>query len=62
MAALNAVAQKDNTRLVLDNILFATDFSPSSEGMFGYGLPLARHFRGTMTVVPSLALAPCSAA
>lgn len=56
MAALNAVAQKDNTRLVLDNILFATDFSPSSEGMLRYGLALARHFRGKIHVIPALAM------
>jgi len=35
--------QKERTRLVLTNILFATDFSPSSEMALKYALALARH-------------------
>ena len=37
----------------LDNILFATDFSPASEVGLRYALALARHYHGNIYMVPA---------
>ena len=47
--------QKEQTRLVLNNILFATDFSPSSEMALRYALTLARHYHAKIHIIQALA-------
>jgi nucleotide-binding universal stress UspA family protein len=49
------------TRLALDNILFATDFSPASEVGLRYALALARHYHGNIYMVPAVAVDPVEA-
>ena len=52
MELLDAVrTQKERTRLVLNNILFATDFSPSSEMALRYALTLARHYHAKIHII-----------
>lgn len=48
--------QQETGRLVLDNILFATDFSPASEVGLRYALALARHYHGKISMVPAVAM------
>jgi nucleotide-binding universal stress UspA family protein len=48
--------QQERTRLVLDSILFATDFSPASEFGLRYALALARHYHGQIYMVPAVAM------
>ena len=48
--------QKERTRLVLNNILFATDFSPSSEMALRYALTLARHYHAKIHIIQAVAL------
>jgi nucleotide-binding universal stress UspA family protein len=48
--------QQEKARLVLDNILFVTDFSPASEVGSRYALALARHYHGKIYVVPAAAM------
>jgi len=48
--------QKEKTRLVLNNILFATDFSPSSEMALKYALALARHYHAKIHIIQAVAL------
>jgi len=50
--------RQKQTRLVLDNILFATDFSPASEVGLRYALALGRHYRGNIFMVPAVAVDP----
>jgi nucleotide-binding universal stress UspA family protein len=50
--------QQRRTRLALDNILFATDFSPASEVGLRYALALARHYHGNIYMVPATAVDP----
>jgi nucleotide-binding universal stress UspA family protein len=57
MKALEGIRMhQERTRLVLDNILFATDFSPASEAGLRYGLALARHYQGKIYMVPAVAM------
>ena len=57
MELLDAVrTQKERTRLMLNNILFATDFSPSSEMALRYALTLARHDHADIHIIQALAL------
>ena len=57
MKALKEIGtQRDGARLVLDNILFATDFSPVSEVGLRYALALARHYQGKIYMVPAVAM------
>ena len=57
MKALKEIGtQQEGTRLVLDNILFATDFSPSSEVGLRYALALARQYQGKIYMVPAVAM------
>ena len=44
---------RETARLVLDNILFATDFSLASEVGLRYALELARHYHGKLHIVPA---------
>jgi len=53
--------QQEGKRLVLDNILFATDFSPASEVGLRYALALARHYQGKIYIVPAVAMDPVEA-
>src|SRR5689334_6393546 len=46
--------QRETSRLVLDNILFATDFSPASEVGLRYALALARHYHGRIHIAPAV--------
>ncbi|MBS1851492.1 MAG: universal stress protein [Acidobacteria bacterium] len=48
--------QEETGRLVLDSILFATDFSPSSEVGLRYALALARHYHSKIYMVPAVAM------
>ena len=48
--------QQETGRLVLDKILFATDFSPTSEVGLRYALALARHYHGKIYIVPAVAM------
>ena len=48
--------QQEGARLVLDNILFATDFSPASEVGLRYALALTRHYHGKIYTVPAVAM------
>lgn len=48
--------QGETSRLVLDNILFATDFSPASEVGLRYALALARHYHGKIYMVPAVSM------
>jgi len=57
MELLDAVrTQKERTRLMLNNILFATDFSPSSEMALRYALTLARHYHAEIHIIQAVAL------
>lgn len=57
MKALKEIGtQRDGTRLALDNILFATDFSPASKVGLRYALALARHYQGKIYMVPAVAM------
>lgn len=57
MELLDGVStQKERTRLVLNNILFATDFSPSSEMALKYALGLARHYHAKIHIIQAVAL------
>ena len=57
MELLDGVStQKERTRLVLNNILFATDFSPSSEMALKYALTLARHYHAKIHIIQAVAL------
>ena len=57
MKALKEIGtRRDGTRLVLDNILFATDFSPASKVGLRYALALARHYQGKIYMVPAVAM------
>jgi nucleotide-binding universal stress UspA family protein len=42
---------RETARLVLDNILFATDFSLASEVGLQYALALARHYHARLSIV-----------
>jgi nucleotide-binding universal stress UspA family protein len=48
--------QCQTSRLVLDNILFATDFSPASDVGLGYALALARRYQGKVYMVPAVSM------
>jgi nucleotide-binding universal stress UspA family protein len=48
--------RKRRARLVLDNILFATDFSTASDVGLSYALALARYFHGKIYMVPAAAM------
>ena len=48
--------QQEKARLVFDNILFVSDFSPASEVGSRYALTLARHYHGRIYVVPAAAM------
>jgi len=48
--------RREKARLVLDNILFANDFSPASEVGLRYALMLARHYHGKIYIVPAAAM------
>jgi len=48
--------RQDTNRLVMDNILFATDFSPASEVGLRYALKLARHYHGKLYIVPAVSM------
>jgi nucleotide-binding universal stress UspA family protein len=50
--------RQKQTRLVLDNILFTTDFSPASEVGLRYALALARHYHGNIFMVPAVVVDP----
>lgn len=52
--------QPERMRLVLDKILFLTDFSPSSEVALHYALALARQYDGKIYIVHTVALEPSS--
>ena len=57
MKALKEIGTlREGTRLVLDNILIATDFSPASEVGLRYALALARHYQGKIYIVPAVAM------
>lgn len=57
MKALKEIGtQQEKIRLVLDNILFATDFSAASEVGLGYALALARHYHAKTYLVPAVAV------
>jgi nucleotide-binding universal stress UspA family protein len=57
MEALNRIwKQQERTRLVLDNILFATDFSPASAVGLRYALALARHYLAKIYMIPAVAM------
>lgn len=47
---------QDTGRLVLDKILFATDFSPASQVGLRYTLALARHYQSKLYIVPAVAM------
>ena len=55
MRVLERVEQKtrETARLVLDNILFATDFSLASEVGLRHALALARQYHGKLYIVPA---------
>jgi nucleotide-binding universal stress UspA family protein len=48
--------QRETSRLILDNILFATDFSPASEVGLRYAVALARHYHGKIHIVPAVSV------
>ena len=48
--------QEEKNRLALDNILFATDFSPASAVGFKYALAMARHYHSKVSIVPAVAM------
>lgn len=48
--------QSEGMRLALDKILFATDFSPSSEVALRYALALSRHYDSKLYVVHAVAM------
>lgn len=48
--------QRETSRLVLDNIIFATDFSPASEVGLRYALMLARRYHSKIYMVPAVAM------
>ena len=48
--------RREKARLVLDNILFATDFSPASEVGLRYALMMARHYHAKIYMVPAAAM------
>lgn len=56
MRVLERVEQKtrETARLVLDNILFATDFSLASEVGLRHALALARQYHGKLYIVPAV--------
>ena len=57
MELLDGVStQKERTRLVLNNILVATDFSSSSEMALKYALALARHYHAKVHIIQAVAL------
>lgn len=45
--------RKEKARLVLDNVLFATNFSLASEVGLRYALALARHYHSKIYIVPA---------
>jgi nucleotide-binding universal stress UspA family protein len=47
---------RETARLVLANILFATDFSLASEVGLRYALALARHYHGKVHIVPAASM------
>ena len=54
MKLLNGIGtRKEKARLVLDNILFATDFSASSKVGLRYALALTRRYHGKIHMVPA---------
>lgn len=54
MKLLNGIGtRKERARLVLDNILFATDSSTSSEVGLRYALALTRRYHGNIHMVPA---------
>jgi nucleotide-binding universal stress UspA family protein len=54
MAESKRIEQRQETgRLMLNNMLFATDFSAESEIGLRYVLALARHYRGKLYMVPA---------
>lgn len=62
MKLLNGTpTRREDARLVLDNILFATDFSTASDVGLRYALALARHYQGKIFVVPAVAMDPVEA-
>lgn len=57
MRSLERTEKRQGTsRLVLDNILFATDFSPASEVGLQYALQFARHYHGKIHIVPAVSM------
>lgn len=57
MRVLERMEQEQETnRLVLNKILFATDFSPASEVGLRYALALVRRYHGKIHIVPAAAV------
>jgi nucleotide-binding universal stress UspA family protein len=48
--------RQGTARLVLENVLFASDFSPASEIALRYALALAQHYQGKIYIVPAVAI------
>jgi len=46
----------ESSRLVFDNILFATDLSVASEVTLRYAVTLARQYHGKIYIVPAIAI------